>query len=80
VSVSMYERLVWMQELSRSSHCIWMVNSFWIQQTSRLQVLAKVSSCKHLDVLPASIYQAEVVVIKVLAQQVRFFSYKILRL
>jgi hypothetical protein len=30
----------------------------------------QVSSCKHLDVLPASIYQAEVVVIKVLAQQV----------
>ncbi|KAH9531429.1 hypothetical protein CY35_19G037600 [Sphagnum magellanicum] len=29
----------------------------------------QVSSCKHLDVLPASIYQAEVIVIKVLAQQ-----------
>ncbi len=40
----------------------------------------QVSSCKHLDVLPASIYQAEVVVIKVLAQQVGFFSYKTLRL
>ncbi len=40
----------------------------------------QVSSCKHLDVLPASLYQAEVVVIKVLAQQVRFFSYKTLRL
>ncbi len=41
VSVSMYERLVWMQQLPRSSHCIWMVNSFWIQQTSRLQLLTK---------------------------------------
>jgi hypothetical protein len=40
----------------------------------------QVSSCKHLDVLAASIYQAEVIVIKVLAQQVRFFSYKTFRL
>ncbi len=40
----------------------------------------QVSSCKHLDVLPASIYQAEVVVIKVLAQQVQFFSCRTLRL